>query len=62
MESPFREVLAIQPQASRRRRSPGLRRLIIAMPLPAYALLIAFALGLVVGVVYLLAVREELDA
>ena len=34
------------------------------MPLPAYALLIAFAfaLGLVVGVVYLLAVREELDA
>jgi len=32
------------------------------MPLPAYALLVAFALGLVVGVVYLLAVREELDA
>jgi len=32
------------------------------MSLPNYALLIAFAIGLVVGVVYLLAVREELDA
>jgi hypothetical protein len=32
------------------------------MSLPAYALLIAFAIGFVGGMLYLLAVRAELDA
>ena len=32
------------------------------MSLPAYALLIAFALGLALGALYVLAVRAELDA